>query len=115
MWSKTLTNIHDSTNTFKTLQSDHRPLIAHVQPKLRARKQTTANKPRPNYKLLHQNADLQECFAISVKNRFIALANTDVVEANNYHQFEKSCDEVATTLLPRSKPKSRLRNLSSTT
>ena len=103
-WSKSITNVNAYTQTFSTLQSDHRPLIAQVQLKLRSAKQAPAKNPRPNFKLLNGNHELQHQYAIAVKNRFEILAETETINCDNYHHLETACMEAGKSLLPRTKP-----------
>ena len=103
-WRKSVTNVNALTNTFDTLHSDHRPVIANVQLKLRACSSSKSRATYPDFKKLHDNPELQHDYAISVQNRFSALANTSTVSSNNYHLLEKSCLEAGNNLLPKSRP-----------
>ena len=111
-WSKSIRNINAITNVFGTLQSDHRALIAQVQLKLRSNKQHTATTPRPNFKLLHGNQNLQSQYAIAVKNRFSILSNSTTVDHKNYPLLGKVCTEIGAQLLPHAKP-DRWKNIAS--
>ena len=103
-WSKSISNVNAFTNIFSSLHSDHRPLIAEVQLKLRKSVSTIPKNSNPNFKLLHGNHDLQHQYTLTVQNRFAALSNTNSVTPENYHLLEVACTEVGNKLLPPSKP-----------
>ena len=102
-WSKSVINVNAYTKTFQTIQSDHRAVIAQIQLKLRSNKQRPSSNNRPNFNLLKNNPDLQQQYAIAVKNRFSALAETDSVVPANYNLLEQACKEEGLKLLPRTK------------
>ena len=102
-WSKSIQNVEAVNTIYSTVGSDHRAVVATVQLKLRTFRKKRTDPPRPNFKLLHGDQNLQSRYAVSVHNRFSALANDEPLTETNYPLLEKACTEVGVQLLPRRK------------
>ena len=103
-WSKTVLDVNAVNTTYRTIQSDHRPIVATIQLKLRSSRQPKSKTPRPNFKLLKDDAELQTQYAVAVLNRFEVLANSTPLDETNYSILGKACTEVGYQLLPQRKP-----------
>jgi exonuclease III len=106
-WRKSIHNA-EAYNTFSTLGSDHRPVIARIRLSLRTAKQ--ARKIKYDWKAFSASPAIQEQYTVAVKNRFQALEGDD--NGTSYDKFVEA-NQLATEECVPQKPKKRTVHTSS--
>ena len=87
-----------------SIGSDHRVVMARVKLSLRTSK-TPKRAPVPDWSQLKADSNLQERYAIEVKNRFDLLARDDQTPTERYQSFLDANNETSQLLLPKKENK----------
>ncbi|XP_072030406.1 uncharacterized protein [Amphiura filiformis] len=91
-------------NSFASVGSDHRVITAKVRLSLRSNGKTPPRKIRYNWKVLAQDTQLQELYAVKVRNIFSALQHEsegDEDATSTYQCFIPANREVTEELIPK--------------
>ena len=81
-WKNSIKN-SEAYGSFSSIKSDHRVVIARVKLSLRVSK-TKRKAPAPDWELLKTDKNLQEKYAVEVKNRFSMLEQEDHTATERY-------------------------------
>ena len=106
-WRNSIHNA-EAYNTFSTLGSDHRPVIARMKLSLRTAKQ--ARKIKFDWKAFSVSPEIQEQYTVSVKNRYQVLEGDD--NGTLYGKFVEANQQAMEECVPK-KPKKRTVHTSS--
>ena len=104
-WRNTVKNC-EAYSSFQSIGSDHRVVIAQIKLSLRTSK-TPKRPPTPEWSKLKADRNLQERYAVEVKNRFDLLTTEDQTATERYQSFIKANDETSKFLLPKKEKKKR--------
>ena len=102
-WRNSVKNC-EAYNSFDSIGSDHRVVMARVKLSLRTSK-TPKRAPVPDWSQLKADSNLQERYAIEVKNRFDLLARDDQTPTERYQSFLDANNETSQLLLPKKEKK----------
>ena len=100
-WRNSIIN-SEAYQSFKTIGSDHRIVSVKIRLSLRSSK-PTPRKVKYNWKELVNNAQLQERYAIEIKNRFNILIDDEDSISDKYQRFVDANDQAAETCLTKIK------------
>ena len=104
-WKNSVKNV-EAYNSFSSIGSDHRVLTARLKLSLRSSKTLPKDKQH-DWKLLQTDEDLQQRYAITVRNRYEILLKQDESATERYQHFIDANKKTADDLIPRKKRKSR--------
>ncbi|CAH1244595.1 Hypp7340 [Branchiostoma lanceolatum] len=106
-WQNSMLNV-EAYNTFASVGSDHRIVSARVRLSLRKKK----NEPRKkqyDWGALRRSKDLQDQFAIEVRNKFQPLQEETETATERYGRFITANEEAAEKTIPIKKREKRVR------
>ena len=89
----------EAYNSYASLGSDHRVVTARIKLSLRVCK-TPKRKTVYDWERLKNDTDLQECYTVTVRNRFSALQTADDDATERYQHFVTANSEATKELIP---------------
>ena len=90
----------EAYNSFSSIGSYHRVLIARLKLSLRSSKTLPKDKQH-HWKLLQTDEDLQQRYAVTVRNRYEILLKQDEPATERYQNFIDANKKTADDLIPR--------------
>ena len=105
-WRNSVTN-SEAYQSFKSIGSDHRIVSATVRLSLRADKQKVKKKVKYEWRDLANNNELQEKYAVEIKNRFQVLESDEETATERYYRFTQANDKAAEVCLTQVKRKTK--------
>jgi len=104
-WRNSIKN-SEAYGSFHSMGSDHRVVIARIKLSLRMSK-TKRRNPAPDWDKLKTDIDLQERYAVEVKNRFALLEREGETATERYQHLIDANETASKLLLPKKERKKR--------